>query len=290
MRSSLLVVLCSTIIAAAAVADEGRKMVPLGVVRTPAPVLLQQLQEMGAREKAAALRPVADVVLEGAEAAFIFPVVGTAGAFRTEGVLYNRRNQQQTVVAYYLPIGGGAANCDRPGRAFVMDAGSWYVYTDLVPDLFPGTSGFGSMVVVGVTANGSADPNAAIDGNARIWSGSAETGTASQNFPSFSVAVPAGPQSAFGLRADEFYRTNWGIFNYDSVARTFDIVFNGTRGSGSIATEIPPCTLVQSAVTGGPYGSLEIGFIPRDGRGLFYAYGSSVDNRSLDAWSVPARK
>jgi hypothetical protein len=105
-----------------------------------------------------------------------------------------------------------------------------------------------------------------------------------------SLSVPAGTQSAFGLRSDEFYRTNWGILNYDTVARTFDIGFNGFRGTSQIAQSIPPCSLVQQLVPGGPYGSVELVFSPRDGRGLFYAYGSSVDNASQDAWSVPARK
>ena len=105
-----------------------------------------------------------------------------------------------------------------------------------------------------------------------------------------SIQVPAGQQSAFGLRSDEFYRTNWGIFNYDTVTRTFDILFDGLRGSSQISRDIPPCSLVQQLVPGGPYGSLEIVFAPRDGGGLYFAYGSSVDNTSLDAWSVPARK
>src|SRR5258707_13139911 len=105
-----------------------------------------------------------------------------------------------------------------------------------------------------------------------------------------SIAVPPGNQSAFGLRKDEFYRTNWGILNYDTTTRRFDIIFNGLRGFSSISVDIPPCSLIQQAVPGGPYGSFEIGFSPRDGGGLYYAYGSSVDNASSDAWSVPARK
>ena len=72
--------------------------------------------------------------------------------------------------------------------------------------------------------------------------------------------------------------------------RTFDIGFSGFRGSpGSISRDVPPCTLMQERVPGGPYGSLEIVFSPRDGRGLFYAYGSTVDNTSVDSFSVPAR-
>jgi hypothetical protein len=250
---------------------------------------MKQLEEARPRQ-AADFKPSPNVVLEGAEPAFIFAVVGTAGAFRTEGVLVNRRNVSQTFAAYYWPIGGGAANCNLSGRRYVMNANTKYFFSDFVSDLFPGQSGFGSVIILGVTSSDAADVNALIDGNARIWSLAAGGGTSSQNFPSMSVQVPAGQQGAFGLRSDEFYRTNWGIFNYDTVTRTFDILFDGIRGSSQIARDIPPCSLVQQLVPGGPYGSLEIVFAPRDGGGLYYAYGSSVDNTSLDAWSVPARK
>lgn len=271
-------------------AAEGPTLVPRGVAKKPLPELMRQLETLRAQKRTQSLQPISDVVLEGAEPAFIFAVVGTAGAFRTEAVLVNRRNQPQRVFAYYWPIGAGASNCNRGGLEYTMDAKAKYLFTDFVPELFPGQSGFGSVIIIGVDSFGGPDANAAIDGNARIWSVATGGGTASQNFPSMSVGVPPGEQSAFGLRSDEFYRTNWGIFNYDSVARTFDIAFDGFRAEAQIAESIPPCSLIQKPVTGGPYGSLEIVFAPRDGRGLYYAYGSSVDNTSQDAWSVPARK
>ncbi len=270
-------------------ADEGPRPVPRGIADVSVHDLMKQLDGVK-RVRAADLKPSPEVVLEGAEPAFIFSVVGTAGAFRTEGLIINRRNATQRIIAYYWPIGGGAANCNLPGAVYDLSATTKYFFTDLVAGLFPGQSGFGSVIIFGVTASNNADLNARIDGNARIWSLATGGGTASQNFPSMSIQVPAGQQSAFGLRSDEFYRTNWGIFNYDTVTRTFDILFDGFRGASSITRDIPPCSLVQQLVPGGPYGSLEIVFNPRDGGGLYFAYGSSVDNASLDAWSVPARK
>lgn len=268
--------------------DEGPKPTFEGVVDVPLPQLMRQLEASSIRDGRPRVTP--NVVLEGAEFGFIFAVVGTAGAFRTEGVIVNRRNQAQRIVAFYWPIGGGAANCSLPARAYTLDPRTKYLFADLVPDLFPGQGGFGSVIIVGVTSSGEVDGNALIDGNARIWSLAAGGGTASQNFPSMSLMVPEGNQSAFGLRSDEFYRTNWGIFNYADSSRTFDILFDGFRGRQQISATIPPCSLVQQGVPGGPYGSLEIVFSPRDRGGLFYAYGSSVDNASSDAWSVPARQ
>lgn len=291
MRKPVVAMLCVVVCLPVAAAEEGARLTPLGVVNTPAGELLRQLETSSLPIANQSLRPSPNVVLEGAEPAFIFPVVGSAGVFRTEAVLVNRRNQSQTIAAYYWPIGAGASNCNLSGRAYLMSASTKYLYTDFVNDLFQQSGTFGSVIIIGMNSSGSAaDPNARIDGNARIWSLAAGGGTASQNFPSMSVQVPPGQQGAFGLRSDEFYRTNWGIFNYDSNTRTFDIVFDGLRGLSQISRDIPPCSLIQQAVPGGPYGGLEVVFVPRDGGGLFYAYGSSVDNVSSDAWSVPARK
>ena len=176
-------------------------------------------------------------MLEGAEANFIFAVVGSAGAFRTEAVIMNRLNRSQLVDAYYLPL--GAANCNVGATRLFLDANTWYFYSDFVFDVFHQT-GFGSVVIFGVTSSGANDSSARIDGNARIWSLATGGGTASQNFPAMSIAVPSGDQSAFGLRKDEFYRTNWGIFNYGTSTRTFDITFNGLRGFFSISANITP--------------------------------------------------
>jgi len=289
VKVRLLAMVCLVATVSAVVAGEGPRMMSLGEVTVPATVLMKQLEGRVTRLEGLSLKPTPNVVLEGAEPAFILPVVGSAGAFRTEGTLVNRRTQPQKIAVYYWPIGAGASNCNVNGQFFVLDASKKYFFADLVKDVFQ-QSGFGSVIVIGVDSANSADANARIDGNVRIWSGSEGSGTTSQNFPSMSVQVPAGSQSAFGLRSDDSFRTNWGIFNYDSKERTFDIVFDGPLNRSQGTFIVPPCSLVQTRVPGGPYGPLEILFAPQDGGGLFYAYGSSVDNVSLDAWSVPARK
>jgi hypothetical protein len=270
-----------------ATAVENRKAEVVGAVSTPFVQALQNLSAQATTASILSLKPTPNVVLEGAESAFIFPVVGSAGAFRTEAVLYNRLNRSQLVDVYFLPLGSG--NCNVGAVRLRLDANTWYFYSDFVFNVF-GVANFGSVVALGVTSGGANDSSARIDGNARIWSVDAGGGTTSQNFPAMSIAVPAGGQSSFGLRKDEFYRTNWGIFNYDSITRTFDLTFNGLRGFSTMSVNIPPCSLIQQGVPGGPYGSFEIGFSPRDGGGLYYAYGSSVDNVSGDAWNVPGRK
>lgn len=277
---------------------------PAGEYRRPADAppsdltFADAIKQLRAKDQAGLLRQEPNVVLEGSESGFVIPIAG-AGAggggtfFRTEAVVVNRRSSAQYVNFYFFPIGGGAANCTRPSVSKRLDAGSWYFYSDLVNDVF-GTTGFGAVIVLGVTGAGSntVDSNAAIDGNARIWSPQpGSSGTTSQNFPSVSLeeGVGVGYQSIWGLRADEFYRSNVGIFNYDTVTRTFKVNVNGFRGSQLFSTDIPPCSLVQQAIPGGPYGSFELDIQPLDGRALFFTYGSSVDNVTGDAWSVTGR-
>lgn len=286
MKTYVMCVLSLAVSLSALAGEKTRMAEVVGPVNVPFRTIIQQ-ESSRAAASSMSFKPSPNVVLEGAEANFIFAVVGSAGAFRTEAVIMNRLNRSQLVDAYYLPL--GAANCNVGATRLRLDANTWYFYSDFVFDVFHQT-GFGSVVIFGVTSAGDSDSTARIDGNARIWSLSSGGGTVSQNFPAMSIAVPAGDQSAFGLRKDEFYRTNWGIFNYAGSTRTFDIIFNGLRGFSSISVDIPPCSLIQQAVPGGPYGSFEIGFSPHDGGGLYYAYGSSVDNASSDAWSVPARK
>ncbi len=254
----------------------------------------EMLQELTTAQGRGPLRTTPNVVLEGAEYAFVFPIAGSGAGgggtfFSTETTILNRLSRAQDVAFFFFPIGGGAANCTRPSVRKRLEGGTLYLYSDFVPDVF-GTSGFGAVIVMGVTSSGQPDTTARIDGNSRIWTPQPGTnGTASQNFPAVSLAMPAGPQTAFGLRLDEFYRTNWGIFNYDVVARTFDISVLGFRGSTDFSVTIDACSIVQQGIPGGPYGSFLLTMSPRDGRGLFFSYGSSVDNALGDAWSVIAR-
>ena len=235
-----------------------------------------------------------EVVLEGSESGFVLPIVGSTPAsgglfFRSETVLVNRRTVAQTVGIYYFPIGGGSANCTRPARTMQMAAQTWYAWGDFVND-FLQTSGLGAVIVVGLTSSGQLDDFAQLDGNSRIWTPQPGTsGTTSQNFPSVSLNMPSGAQSSFGLRSDEFYRSNYGIFNYDITSRTFDITANGLRGHTSFSVTVDACSAILTGVPGGPYGGYELVVAARDGRALYFSFGSSVDNATGDSWSVIGR-
>ena len=239
------------------------------------------------------LRPETNVVLEGSEPAFVLPIVGSTPGqggtfFRSETVIVNRRTVAQNIAIYYFPT-NTTQNCSRTPRILQVPAESWLVWGDFVAD-YLGTSGLGAVIAIAVTSSGNADANGAIDGNSRIWTvvpGS--TGTASQNFPSVSLFMPAGGQSSFGLRHDEFYRTNYGIFNYGSTTRNFNVFINGLRAQNSTSGSVAPCTLVLANVPAGVYGGFELFISAADGGDDYFTFGSSVDNTTGDSWSVIGR-
>ena len=297
MKTIKLALLCAAVLAlplSAEVRNSERFAAPLMLpdLQTPYSELLQNAAIANGKGP---LRPEPNVVLEGSENAFVFPIVGSAAAggglfFRSETVIYNRLNRQQNIAIYYFPIGGGAANCLRPAKQMRLDANAWYVWTDFVADALS-TNGLGAVIVLAVTSTGNVDTTARIDGNSRIWTPQPGTnGTTSQNFPSVSLKMPAGGQSSFGLRHDEFYRSNYGIFNYDTVPRTFRVRPNGLRGNPvTFNVALDACSATLSPLQGGPYGSYELYIEAVDGRALFFTFGSSVDNATGDSWSVIGR-
>jgi len=87
-----------------------------------------------------------------------------------------------------------------------------------------------------------------------------------------------------GLRHDSQYRTNVGIVNTDSVARTWTVGINGLHGSGSFTITVPAVSMKQVAVPNALYGDLVI-TLQSDGVGFWWsAYGASVDNITGDGW------
>jgi hypothetical protein len=226
---------------------------------------------------------------EKSEINLVFPVLGTAGAFKTELVLVNRVPRAQFVDAYYFPAGGGVVNCAALPVRIRLEAQTAHYFVDFIGEVFK-TEGVGSLVLYSVLESGGPDFTAQIDGNARIWSPAAGGGAASQTFSALTLDAASGSNSAFGLRSDASFRTNWGIFNADTRNQNFNLTFEGSGVSERRTVTVPACSLVQDLVPGGPYGPLLIRFERNDNGGNFYSYGSSVDRVSGDAWNVPGRK
>lgn len=229
------------------------------------------------------------------DVAFIFPIVGSVGGsngtfFRSETTLVNNLNRFQDIELYYFPAGGNS--CAVAPQYMRMDPLTWYVWSDFVQSVF-GRSGLGSVIIFAVTPNhANVDTTASIDGFSRIWTPlpNSSVGTSSQSFPAEALEFNGGTRWAYGLRQDANFRTNVGIFNYDVVARTFDVGINGLSGNTSFPMTAGACTMALTNVPGGVYGLFELSMSARDGRALWYGFGSSNDNFTGDSWSSVPRQ
>jgi hypothetical protein len=245
----------------------------------------------------ARIRP--NVAEEHSDWFLVFPIVGsTPGSngtfFRSETTLLNNLTRTQRIAVFYFPASAGSCNAGTL-KFLTLDSFSWYVYPDVVANLF-NTSGLGGMIIFAVDSAGNPDTTASLDGFSRIWTPvPGFGGTASQSFPPVIPNVINGYGEAYGLRQDLGFRTNVGIFNYlptgSPTPRTFDIAVAGFNGASSNATiTVAPCSLILQAIPAGIFGNLILQITPRDGGSAWYGFGSSVDNVSGDNWSSITRR
>jgi len=224
---------------------------------------------------------------------FVFPLAGnTPGAFgtffRSEATIVNQLNRSQRIEVFFFPAGAGTCS-GVPVTTMTLAPFNFYVWRDFVSDVF-GINGLGSLGIVAIDSQGNTDSTAAIDGTLRIYTNAAGGGSVSQNFDSAGLTDWGGNQSAFGLRQDSGFRTNFGIFNYLGNTRTFDVTFSGTSGlQTSAIVTVAPCSVSFQNVPTGSYNSVLIDVQPRDANGGWYGFASSNDNVTGDSWSISAR-
>jgi hypothetical protein len=157
-----------------------------------------------------------------------------------------------------------------------------------------------------MNADGSININGRIDAYARIWTPapSGQTGTYSQGVYASTLGGPGTDDlqpisaSIYGLVQDGIdFRTNYGIVNLANGPRTFDIVVIGETGARFERTvTLPAASMIHEALPlGQRFGQLTIDvavqFISAPGIITYpwTAFGSSVDNRSGDAWYSKAQ-
>jgi hypothetical protein len=250
-------------------------------------------------------RLASNVASEAGDNAFIVAIVGSAGGangtfFRSETTFVNNLTRTQRLLAIYFPrnnaggCGGGIV------KRVTLSPFSWFVYDDIVADLFGVSGQLGSLVVIAVDSGDNFDPSASIDGASRIWTPCPTTacpfgGTVSQSFPPVAFSVATGTQSAYGLRSDGNFHTNFGIFNYApdlAAVRSFLVRVYGLDGTLVQTTaSVPACSLFFGGVPTAnfPGGNIILDMTPADGQGEWYGFGSSNDNISGDNWSSPTR-
>lgn len=219
-------------------------------------------------------------------------VQGVAQRFQTQLMVANFREEDQLVRIDFLRQ--GVMNTDPDSQELLLEGRTFFPLT--VP-----WEGLGSLVIRAVDSEGAADENGRLSAIARIYSADAcGEGTVSQSFKAETVGTISGGGSAYitGLSSGTVFRSNIGIVNlHPTEAQTFTIHASGQEGrQGSATVTIAPMSMTQvplpqSCVDGtctSNYGELVVTVDPEGTPGDWFAYGSSVHNRSGDAWVSPA--
>jgi hypothetical protein len=235
------------------------------------------------------------VIVEPGQSRLIFPVAGKVeGAsgvvYQTEITLLNLRTSTQLYEVRWLDPHGVVDPAEELA-VFSLGPYSFRSISDFVGQQLQ-RSGIGAVVVTAVTADGRRDEEAMIHGTARIWHrADFFSGTLSQTVPALLHGLrPDFPGYIHGLRQSEQFRSNLGIVNLDlENPRSFRLWVrgeNGVRHSSEI--HLAPGATRQMPVPAGPAGTISVVFEPLGAGGEWVAYGSSVDNVSGSAWTLPA--
>lgn len=250
--------------------------------------LLSLLSHLVAAALAAQVAPTATIEQDAAQ--FLIPVAGNvAGAngehFRTNLTIVNFRGIDQLVDVTFVPQAGPPVS-----TRLTIPYLSNHTFADVVGTKLD-TAGLGALVVTAINPDGTFDPEAVLDGNARIWTPNAS------GFGEISAQVPAltlhgwrndSPAYVHGTRLTSQFRTSYGIVNLDlSRARTFRVIVNSGLGKYEETVEVGPFSMTQRPIAD-VYGNLSIYIEPAGSGGPWRAYATSTDNESRSFWVVPA--
>lgn len=238
---------------------------------------------------------------------FLIPAVGSLqGAngtfFKSEVEIANYRDVPQRIAITVLQrgvSGGGTSRTFMTIPAYGNGGAVGITSDDFLTLL--GRTGLAAIVVEGVTADGSADAAAEIDGFARVYTAQPATdtcnnsgGTVSQAMHVLPIDALRGgefPAFALGLRQDADYRTNVGIINRGSQSHRFRIDAVGTLGSSTTAVTVASQSMDQVPLPAGNLGIMTVIITMEDQpassetNAPWAAYASSVDNRTGDGWT-----
>jgi hypothetical protein len=233
------------------------------------------------------------IIPRAAAARVIVPVAGNAAGangtfYRSDISIINLRNVPQQIHLYWLPL--GTSGTSTPLASITLPAQQGTSSEDFVGEVVR-TTGLGGIELVGVTAQGVFDPNAALHVSSRVWTPRPDgaPGTMSQTLPTIvGGQTDTGIiKAVFGLRRGPQYRLNVGVMNPSSTAQRFRIT---VAVAGSVAEvveiDVPARSIRQELVPGTSSGIVQV--LIEDlggGAGEWQGWASSVDNQSGDAWS-----
>jgi hypothetical protein len=244
-----------------------------------------------------ALTASADLIIpQTAAPRILIPIAGDApGAngthFRSDIQVLNFRNEDQRVAfRWYAQAGSGVPVST---RIVTIGARRFISSMNFVSSVLNHT-GVGSIDIIGVDAQGNFDPNALLHATSRIWTPmpAGLDGSMSQTFPALIFSSnPVQRKTIFGLhRADEV-RMNVGISNPSESEQRFRItVLTQFEDPQVVEVTLPAFTMFQGNMPGtAEVTQILIDNITATGASTTWqAWGSSIDNRTGDAWSQMA--
>ncbi|HVG22587.1 MAG TPA: hypothetical protein VND45_00400, partial [Thermoanaerobaculia bacterium] len=212
--------------------------------------------------------------------------------FHSDMRIYNAGNQPVTATLWYY--GRGQTEPSQPPRQVTLAPGQVKSYNDVLPTLWPGLTGGGSIVAT-------AAPDSSLVLTAQTYSRQPDGGTKGQFIPGVTArdAVGRGDRALEVLQLEQSprYRSNVGIVEVTGAPAVIEISMYEPDAKASARTE----TLLQAneyvqfdrilealGNLGTVYnGRVSIRVIGGEGR--VYAYGSTIDNRTEDPTCVPAQ-
>jgi hypothetical protein len=244
---------------------------------------------------------------EASRAAVMIPVAGTVpGAFgtrfQTDLTIATQGHHPAPVHidVYWLPQNEPGSTA--PAARLTLQPRAIEFYEDFVTRTL-GKTGLGSILLRAVNADGTPDLAARIDAFARVWTPVPEgAGTTSQAVHASTLYSPPVddfqpvPGVIYGLRQDAAFRSNFGIVNMSDKTMTFTVSFL-SPGSQTRQERLPveARSMIHQPVPAGTFSALTITVTPDQETpptlniGAWTAYGSSIDNRTGDAWYSKAQ-
>lgn len=237
-------------------------------------------------------QPLRSALKVGPSTTLVIPVAGSvAGAmgthFRTDLTVTNELDVEQVVSIGFYAQGQPYFWGDPASEtSLVLAARSTTIFEDVVADYLH-SSGLGSIVI---NRPGSSGSGAKLAATYRIWTeGPGQRGEVSQSSEAIALEELSGGSRVrviTGVRLDNDFRCNVGIFNFSDADRSYRITAASVFGSVSSTVSVGAFSMEQVPLDFRSLGYVTVTVQPLDSEepDLWTAYATSVDNRSGDSW------
>ncbi len=212
--------------------------------------------------------------------------------FHSDMRMYNAGNSPVTVTLWYYDR--GQSDPGQPPRQVTLAPGQVKSYNDVLPALWPGLVGGGSIVAT-------APPDSSLVLTAQTYSRQPDGGTKGQFIPgvTYREATGRGERALEVLQLEQSaqYRSNVGVVEVTGSPAVIEISMYEPDAKTSAVTqyELRANEYIQFDRILSALGNLGTVYNGRvsirviGGEGRVYAYGSTVDNRTEDPTYVPAQ-